>query len=775
MSSEKLNWMEQTVGVCSELGYRTTPVFKDGKALPFADGQDYKDISSYKNAVHVAIVLDDCVLLDYDGNHEGDVISVDGLEDALDLFEMPEHAQVNDKGDSIHWLFKLPSDGLNLANSCDGWLENIDVKRGNQLMHLKQGKQLSLVSFDGWDKCPQVLIDALTRVDNVDIEGDLGDFEGLLPDAKPVDEVLLMLEKLDPDMGGVDWLNVGHALHDWNSGKEGLRLWEEWSQGSDKYKEGECRNRWNRMVKGKGATFGTLVHFEKVADYDEGRKELESMLVKVGMADERALKIDIIPKIRKLDLEVVEREQLVKALQDRFKALTGAKISVVDIRGMIHNVGVKAIEGELTDEIPRPDWCKHWLYVTSHAAYVDLNTLEVCKSEAFNLANGKHIPIGEGGTKQSATRFVADNGFVELASSMAYMPMVADKVVVSGGTRVLNTFDPRSLPATSTEYSDDGIAAIERVKMHIRFICGKDSDAEILTQWLAHQVQHMGKKILWAPVIQSIQGVGKSFFGELLNATIGHNNVGTVSPSQTTSDFNGWATGVTVNVLEELRVKGHNRHDAVNALKPLVTDEYIQINEKGVKQHKTLNTANYICFTNYRDAIPVDGDDRRWWVIYVDIDNLDQLESKVGENKETYFPALFDAVRSYKSEIRKWLLEYPITEEFMQTKQAPMTYHKQAMIATEMSSSDNLDEVKDAIEEGGELFNEDCIVVTALFEYLTFELGINLPQGRPQTNILKRLGYSKIPHQVKIDGKPRRVWTRREMTNDEIRAKLSNR
>ena len=134
--------------------------------------------------------------------------------------------------------------------------------------------------------------------------------------------------------------------------------------------------------------------------------------------------------------------------------------------------------------------------------------------------------------------------------------------------------------------------------------------------------------MLWSPIIQGIQGVGKSFFGTLLRLVLGNMNVGTVSPSQAISNFNGWATGVMVNILEELRISGKNRHEVSNAIKPLITDTYIQINEKSVKAYSALNTTNYIAFTNFKDALPMTEGDRRWWMIYCPIENLNDITSK---------------------------------------------------------------------------------------------------------------------------------------------------
>jgi phage/plasmid-associated DNA primase len=128
-------------------------------------------------------------------------------------------------------------------------------------------------------------------------------------------------------------------------------------------------------------------------------------------------------------------------------------------------------------------------------------------------------------------------------------------------------------------------------------------------------VQYPGVLINWAPLIQGVHGIGKSFIGKLITTLLGLKNVGKVSPVSVSSNFNGYATGACVNILEEISVKGHNRYDVMNGLKPLITDTEIQINDKGVKTYTTQNTTNYILFTNDKNAIPVEDTDRRYWIV----------------------------------------------------------------------------------------------------------------------------------------------------------------
>ena len=198
----------------------------------------------------------------------------------------------------------------------------------------------------------------------------------------------------------------------------------------------------------------------------------------------------------------------------------------------------------------------------------------------------------------------------------------------------------------------------------------------------------------------------------------------------------------------------------------------IQINDKGVKQYMTYNTTNYICFTNYKDSLPLNEDDRRWWVIFVPVDSLEEMEKVIGESIKTYFPKLFDSVRNNGHIIRKWLLEYPLTVEFLNTKQAPMTEHKLGMIATEEAGVEGLMEIKDLINRGGEFFNDNVISSSDLFDQVIFEHPELQIIGRSRHVILKKLGYSALPKPMKLNGKTRRMWAKKSLTSEEVKEML---
>ena len=57
------------------------------------------------------------------------------------------------------------------------------------------------------------------------------------------------------------WITVGQSLHQLDEAL--LDEWDEWSKQSEKYKAGECQNRWRTFNKGGARTLGSLFHHAK--------------------------------------------------------------------------------------------------------------------------------------------------------------------------------------------------------------------------------------------------------------------------------------------------------------------------------------------------------------------------------------------------------------------------------------------------------------------------------------------------------------------------------
>ena len=520
---------------------------------------------------------------------------------------------------------------------------------------------------------------------------------------------------LDPDLGYGDWIKVGMALHNWDATNEGFDVWNVWSSKGSKYKAEEMNSHWSSFRDQGGVTIASLSHIVKS-----------------------------------------QAGKVVKKPEASLSTLIEKKIKPSDKQGLLEEVD--------------NSWCDNWVYVISHAAFINLGTLEFYKTEGFNVTNSKHVPSrSKGGRKETAMNYVINRSLIDAVGTIAYLPHHPAGVLSIAGKKVVNTFRHGSVPKLAEKFTDEGKGAVECIIQHIKILCNTEENSKIFIQWLAHQIQFPGKRILWAPVVQSIQGVGKSFIGTLLRSMLGYENIGVVTYKQLVSDFNGWATGKLVNIMEDIHVKGHNRFEAMNSVKCCITDTMIPINKKNINAYLTWNVTNYICFTNYKDSLPIENDDRRWWVIFVDhIRSMEDIEKISGKKREDYFNTLHESLEKYGPEISKWFHNYTISKEFLNMKVAPQTVYKDAMISTENACVKGLEEAKAMIVEGGSYYNSQVISTADLFRDLEDDAETPLLLNSTEKNyIMKRLGY--VAHgRMKIAKKTRNMWVKTPMSNKKI-------
>lgn len=239
-------WLASTVTMVHEQGYRVTPVYETGTTQAFGAGQTYSDTSNacWSNAVAIGVVLDNAILVDWDGNKASeagdDIISLVDLAAHFDLPHMPPPAQENSAGDSLHFLFSLPSgvDAIGYKQSCDSYLPYVDLKRGNQLMHLKPHKVITngaLQRSTDLPEAPPKLVEAFSR--GKCSTRATGYEAPLWSGARwEVDEAHAILRYIEPTEDYQPWLDVLMRIHDkFGATEEALEIADAWSSHAGNY------------------------------------------------------------------------------------------------------------------------------------------------------------------------------------------------------------------------------------------------------------------------------------------------------------------------------------------------------------------------------------------------------------------------------------------------------------------------------------------------------------------------------------------------------------
>lgn len=151
---------------------------------------------------------------------------------------------------------------------------------------------------------------------------------------------------------------------------------------------------------------------------------------------------------------------------------------------------------------------------------------------------------------------------------------------------------------------------------HLRKVLPDERDQKILLSYMAACVQHKGVKFPWAPVLQGVEGNGKTLFSACVAEAVGQHYTHWPHASDLDSPFNGWVADKVFIALEELYSQDH-QNEVIEKLKTLITGGMgIQVQYKGVDQSSMSICANFMATTNYRTAIRKTPDNARRFALF---------------------------------------------------------------------------------------------------------------------------------------------------------------
>lgn len=578
-----------------------------------------------------------------------------------------------------------------------------------------------------------------------------------------IDVARAYLEKIpDKKADNYDvWLHVGMALHhQFKGSQEGLGLWLEFSKRGEKFDAQGCKSRWERSFKSSRSD-GKVITFQRIKDFVENtgamdviKKNLFDDLVEAAEAvsnlDEYQSFKNRVRKLSYKELPKDLRTMVGAALHSSFGKTAGLNKS--DIRDQLAPAVVVGAD-ELAEKTHAPDWVKGWVYCEVPAEFANVDLDYRIKRESFNAKYNRE-PECMNQTDPDAQQIYA----ADFALNKVQIPTVVDTMFWPGADRVF-TFEGRQMLNTyytdgidivhPTDYTDEEQEAVTRFLEHVNLLVDDQEERGVLIDWLSYVYQNPGKKMTWALLIQGAEGVGKSYFGNVMQALLGR-NMKTIDATAITGRFNGWAHGATLVAVEEIKISGENKYDIIDRLKPIISNSVVSIEEKGRDIRTVPNFTNYMMFTNHKDALPLSENDRRYAVIFSRFQSLEELNAnfKGAENAQDYFDRLFKDLDEYAGAIAGFLANHKQRSHFAPKGRAPLTSSKARMQRFNHSETDDF--IDNAIGMGCPVFNERYIDATWLTEVCEME-GTQIPTGRALGAALRGKGYEPIPsRRVKI-------------------------
>lgn len=556
----------------------------------------------------------------------------------------------------------------------------------------------------------------------------------------------------DPDADYDQWLQIGMALyHQWDGEQPGLQFWHEWSETGDKYDADALDRKWEDFgIQGKKrapVTARLILQLSKEAVANTTAE----LSLKLRDAFQNATDLAEWEKAKEqaklAEIDGLARSSLAQVAKERRDAITGTKTSLVEVK--------KAIAYTPKNE-KTPGWARNWVYDISDDRFYNTSKKIACTQQGFNAMYNREALTkkdaleGRSNASNNASDLVLNVYKVHPVAGRRYEPG-RDAIFTDPDGRFANTYPEHEIPEKPEKILPRDKKNVQRVKGHIAHLLRDPREQRMFLDWLAWVVQNPGKHANYAVLLQGVEGDGKTFFAEMLRAVMGVSNVTMLNAHIFESDFTDWSVGQCVACVEEVRlIKAANKYEVINRIKPIITNRIIEVHPKGKAPHNAKNTTSYLLFSNFKDALPLDDDGRRFLVLFSQWQRRSAIDKFVEENP-TYYEELYNAIDVSPGAIRQWLLDHGVSEDFKPFGNAPKTAARTFMVR--QAKPEFIRELEDMIESNKELMVSDKLVnVTALSELLMAR-GCDVPANKSMQSMMQRYGYEDLGKHFVMGGR----------------------
>jgi hypothetical protein len=411
------------------------------------------------------------------------------------------------------------------------------------------------------------------------------------------------------------------------------------------------------------------------------------------------------------------------------------------------------------------------VYIASRHAVLTPNG-EMEKPEQFRVRYGGYQFVMDAANRTMATN--AWQAFTEsqvvrypMADRDVFRPDLAfQQIVQEDGLRLVNTYKPIDVPRAKGDAAP--------FLRHLSLLLPNQRDRDILLAYMAAVVQHKGVKFQWCPLIQGVEGNGKTFFTRCVRMAIGRRYTMMPQAQDIANKFNDWLEGVIFVGVEDIYVPAE-KMEVLEILKPMITGgDGLGIQGKGTKQVTRDICANFMLNSNHKDALRKTENDRRFAVFYTAQQHVADLQRDGMD--PAYMKALYDWAKSGGYAIvTDYLATYPIPYELNPAtgaQRAPQTSsHAEAVSASRGSVEQ---EIVEAVEEGRHGFRGGFVSSQALSQLLD-HMRKHIPQSR-RRELMEQNGYILHPAlpqgraTIEIDGARPRLYVKK----DHLAAQLTD-
>ena len=386
---------------------------------------------------------------------------------------------------------------------------------------------------------------------------------------------------------------------------------------------------------------------------------------------------------------------------------------------------------------------KGCVYVSNlHKAFTPKG--EYLKPEQFNVIYGGYVfqleseATGKTTTKAWEAFTISQAIRYPTVEATCFRPELQPRSFVEDdGRRLVNTY----VPIITRRLTGDP----SRFLTHLEKVLPEQQDRDILLAYMAACVQYKGVKFQWSPLIQGIEGNGKTLFTRCVAFAIGDRYTHLPRASEIAEKYNAWLFNTLFIGVEDIYVPDH-KLEVIEILKPMITSDRLERREMQANKDMGDCRCNFIFNSNHKDAVKKTMRDRRFAVMYTAQQNDGDIE-RDGMHSD-YFPKLYAL---YKAD------GYAIVNEFLTTYQIPVALNPagelhRAPVTTSTAEAVSFSlggveqEMEEAIKEGRTGFANGWVSSIALATLLKNMRADKMIPINKRGEILNSMGYHHHPH-----------------------------
>lgn len=552
------------------------------------------------------------------------------------------------------------------------------------------------------------------------------------------------------------WVQIGMALyHQYDGSEQGFELWDRWSSSAHNYDAEECRKRWpsfsNKDNSHTPMTCRIILKLAKTSEKEEIEEKSKDFADRLALAGDTDELVAVCDDIKVTELPNHVRELITGKVRANWKRLTGDNPRIGFIRELIRF--------ESKEIISAPPWVKPWVYCSQTDELFNMVNRTQLTRAAFNVANARYLLTPQELREGKST---PETQPVDAAVNLYQIPVVYNRMFMPGqptlysmdGIDYANSYTEEGIPELPGELSPVEEEAIQIFLGHLEHIIANENDRRIFLDFLTYIVKHPGQRINWAVLLQGAEGDGKSFFSAVLEAVLGSSNINMIAGNALEEKYNPWAENALVCFIEDVRLHGQNRFDAINTLKPMITNSRVSIRRMQTNIYSVVNTMNYIMTANVKDAMPVGDEDSRIFPIFTRFQRSTDLDRFKTENPH-YYDRLF-AILQFAGALRQFFLLRKISPDFNPKARAPKSSYRREMIL--LNKTEEVTALEDTLEASDQPDYSEFLLDSGKVADHFMGTDALAPRSKALSRLLSQYGFTLLGR-FKVNGEKRQYWT----------------